>query len=462
MLRNLLVILIASPALAATYTLDQALETAMKKNRDLRSSVLALENTTYGVEAAAAQFALAIRPAGNVSSASDGDAVQFGLTASKASQSGTTLSVTPQVASTSGDNLETTRAGLLRVEIEQPLFRRSGTLVNREGLTQAERAVFSSRRDLELRRNDLVVQVVGAHETLVQLQQREVYESQAFTRLDKIYRLAAARERQGNASRVDTLRAELQLGRAKSSLQTTRQQLESGRRDYSDLLGLDPTTNILAAAGARLEIAPPRAELATAVAFSNRLDYAQVLQDLGDAERGIKIARKNLLPDVSVIARYDWLGEGPGYSDALRLNDDAWFVGLAANNTDLRGTAERAALKSAQSGKLSSDLRVEIVRSAVERQVQNELSAYQRAQEQVAVEERNYKLASEQARLARRLYEMSRADNFTASDAEDQLQLAEASVLSARAEASLAAYRVLRALGTLIEAPADLKPGRLP
>ena len=55
---------------------------------------------------------------------------------------------------------------------------------------------------------------------------------------------------------------------------------------------------------------------------------------------------------------------------------------------------------------------------------------------------------------------MDRGDNFTVSDAEDQLQLAEATVLAARADASIAAYRVLRALGTLLEAPSDLKPLR--
>lgn len=462
MFRALIFLVVAAPAFSAPYTLDQALETAMKKNRDIRGAQLALENSAYGVEAAAAQFAWSLRPAGSASSTDGGETAQLGLTGQKTAESGTTLSVTPQLNTTTGDESDPVRSGLLRVELSQPLFRRFGTLVNREGLTRAENSVLTARRDFELRRNDLVVQVVGAHENLVQLQQREEYERQAFERLDKIYRLASARERQGGASRVDRLRAELQLGRAKSSLQSTRQLLESGRRDYSDLLGLAPTTDLVAVAGTRLEIAPPPAALATSIALSNRLDLAQVLQDLGDAERGIKIAQKNLLPDVSLIVRYDWLGQGRDYSDAIRLNDDSWFIGLAANNTDLRGTAERAALKQAQAGRLSVDLRVESVRSAVERQVLNELSAYQLAQEKVSVEERNYKLATDQARLSRRLFEMSRTDSFTASDAEDQLQLAESSVLAARAEASLAAYRVLRALGTLIEPPADLKPTRNP
>jgi len=113
----------------------------------------------------------------------------------------------------------------------------------------------------------------------------------------------------------------------------------------------------VATAGARLEIVPPSPETAAKIAWSNRLDYAQVLQDLGDAERGVKIARKNLLPDISLVARYDWLGQGRSYDEAMSLNDDTWVVGLSAGNNDLLQRSERAALKQAEAGRLTTELR---------------------------------------------------------------------------------------------------------
>ena len=450
----------AAPLAAKEFTLEQAVDSALRQNRDLRAAEIALENSRYGVDAASANFAWAVRPDGQVSASDSTKTTQIGLSAQKNFISGTTISAGPQITSFSGDGIEPQKTALFRVQVEQPLLRRFGELENRENLTRSEHAVLSARRDLELRRNDLVVQVVATHEGLLQLQQKEDYDRQSLQRLEKLYRLTAAREKQGRASRVDSLRADLQRGRAESLLQTTREQLDSSRRNYSDLIGLAPTTDIVAAASARLEIIPPSAETAAAVAWSNRLDYAQVFQDLGDAERGVKIAKRNLLPDVSVIARYDWLGQGKKFGDAINLNDDAWFVGLSAGNSDLLQTGERAAIKQAQVGKSSAELRADSVRFAIERQVQDELSAYRRASQQIAVEERNYALAAGRARLARRLYEMDRGDNFTVSDAEDQLQLAEATVLAARADASIAAYRVLRALGTLLEAPSDLKPLR--
>lgn len=458
MVRSWICLCLALPAFAGEFTLEQALESALKKNRDLRAAEIALENSGYGVEAAAARFQWALRPDGSAGAGDSGETARLGLSAQKNLVSGTGLSAGPQVTSLSGDGFDAQRTAALRVQVEQPLFRRFGELANRESLTRAERSVVTARRDLELRRNDLVVQVVAGHEGLLQLQQQEVYDQQSFERLDRLYRLTAAREKQGRAARGDTLRAGLQRGRAASSLQTTREQLESRRRDHGDLLGLAPTTDLVAVAGARIDLEPPAPEAAASVAWSNRLDLAQVLQDLGDAERGVKIAKRNLLPDVSLVARYDWLGQGRSYGDAMNLDEDAWFVGLAAGNTDLLQTGERAALKQAQTGRLSTELRVEVVRLAVERQALNEITAYKRARQQVVTEEKNHALALDRAKLARRLFEMDRGDNFTVSDAESELQQAESSALAAKAEANIAAYRVLRALGTLLETPEDLKP----
>jgi outer membrane protein TolC len=53
---------------------------------------------------------------------------------------------------------------------------------------------------------------------------------------------------------------------------------------------------------------------------------------------------------------------------------------------------------------------------------------------------------------------MGRGDNFAVTDAEQQFQQAETAWLAAQTEATLAGYKLLRLLGTLIEHPDELKP----
>jgi outer membrane protein TolC len=56
------------------------------------------------------------------------------------------------------------------------------------------------------------------------------------------------------------------------------------------------------------------------------------------------------------------------------------------------------------------------------------------------------------------MFEIGRGDSFSMSDAEDTLLQARNRMLAAQSEVSLAAYRLMKTLGTLIEYPADLKP----
>jgi outer membrane protein TolC len=223
------------------------------------------------------------------------------------------------------------------------------------------------------------------------------------------------------------------------------------------LLGYDPDKEFTAVASPRIEIDVPEAEQATLVALSNRLDYAQALDNIRDAIRGVRIARKNMLPEVNFVARHLWTGEGPGYNDATRLDDQSWFLGLAGN-VDVYQREERNALSLAVIDRQTAEQRMSILDSALRRQVQQALLAYDRARQDVVIAEKNHALARDRARLARRLFELGRQDNFTVTDAETELSQAESAMLVSQADASVAAFRLMRTLGNLIESPEDLKP----
>lgn len=443
----------AEPVLA----LEEAVQAALAHNRSLRLLELSLESSVLGVAQARTEFSVRLRPEGEVAADDEGGQSGAGLGVSKKQGVGTSLSVDGRWTRTGFDESPDLHRGVVQVEVRQPLLRRFGRLVNEEPVVQARSGVQASRREVELWRTDLVVQVVEGYEEILRLQRQLEFDEQALRRSGQLLRLTRAREQQGRATRVDALRVDLQHGENQIRLNKTTEDIEIARAAFAELLGREPGAEIVVTNTPLLEIAIPGREEAVGLALSNRLDYAQVLADSRDAERGVRIARRNLLPDLELIARYERSGEGSRSSDSFDLDEDAWFVGLAAD-TDLRRQDERLALGQAMLRGESARQTIEIVRSGLQRQVQTVLASYERARRETLFAERNYRLAESRARLARRMFEIGKGDNFTVTDAENALLEARNRMLMSQAEVTIAAYRMLRTLGTLMDYPADLKP----
>ena len=80
------------------------------------------------------------------------------------------------------------------------------------------------------------------------------------------------------------------------------------------------------------------------------------------------------------------------------------------------------------------------------------------AQAEIGPAQRNRTVAEGRLRLARRLFEMSRGDNFSVTDAEQQFKQMAIAWLTVEADVAVAGYKLRRLMGTLIECPAELKP----
>lgn len=439
-------------------TLEQAMADALKNNRDLRMASLSLDSGAVGLARARSDFKVTARPEIKADASGDRVSDSYGLTVSKKTVFGTEARIGGQatVEKPDGDSPDVHRNTLV-VEVEQPLLRKLGRLVNEEPLVQAENSVKTLRREVEMRKADLVVQVAETHEELLKLQRQVEYEKKTLERMSGFRKLTRTREKQGRATRVDSLRADLKEGNAQSRMNALQESLKSLRLAFAELLGAAASTAYWAVPAPRLAVSATNEAFAVATALKCRLDYAQILQDLEDARRGVTIARRNLLPDLKMISRYEKIGEGATASDASRLDDHVWFVGLALSS-DLPLRNETLAADEAGIRLESAELKTDALRSAIARQVRQALLAYNRLQEERVLAERNHAVANDRVRLSRRLFEMGKGDNFSVSDAEEELRQAEDQMLSAQADASVAVYRLKRVLGTLMDYPPDLAP----
>jgi len=438
--------------------LERAIDLALRQNRDLKMLELTVNQRQLSVTRTRADFRYTVRPEAEAAKGSEDESVRYGFSIGRKLALGTEARVRVDVQHSGGEDLEDRYRNTVKLELHQPLLRDFGRLVNLESVWQAESRVMAGRRELELKRTDLVVRIAELHEELVKLQRRQDYDRQSLERLERFVRLTRARERQGRATHLDVLRAELRLGNAQVRLNATLERLEAARAEYAELLGLTSGKMFIVRPGPVLEIATTDLETATATALSNRLDYAQILQDRRDALRGVKIARRNLWPDVRLISSFARIGDDHSAAEAAKLDDTVWFVGLAGG-VDWPQVQPRTALESALISEQICNLKIETIQLAVKRQVAQNLLAYRRALADVPLEERNYRAAWDRLRLARRMFDMGRTDSFSVANAEDENQDAEDRWAAAEGAARVAAYRLLRVLGTLIEYPEDLKPG---
>lgn len=437
--------------------LGAAINLALEQNHTLMRSRLGVDAASAALAGERAEFSFRLEPGGSASTSSTIDSYEAGLRLARRAPIGTEVAVRGSIARDApelGEPLE--RAGV-RVTVSQPLLRRFGTLVNLDPVESARLNVTASLRRLQQQKADLVFEVVRTYEDVLRLEGQVAAEIAFFGQMDRLYRLARARERQGRARRVDTLRLELQRGESKARLQRAREELAARSDDLADLLGQPPGTRYALAEPPQvvLDLAPSAESVD--VALTHRMDYAQALEDYADSARGIAVARRALWPDLSLFARYErneW-----NAPEGVAPDEDTYAIGLAGGS-DLLAARQRANVEGAIVDRESLYQQVLILQSVIAREVGREQRAYVRAGRELEIARDNLSFARDRARLSQRLFEAGRGDPFTASDAAEAFQSAERRMLAARAEASVAAYRLLRALGTLVEYPADLLPAR--
>jgi outer membrane protein TolC len=438
--------------------LARAITMALAQNRTLAKSAIGASITALNILKEETAFQVDVRPELYLDYGGEKPIVGAGLAISKKLPWGTQASVEGVLAGTSSEG-STASQKILRLEITQPLFRNFGELIQREGVVQAEQGYRMARRALEIQKSAMVLSVVSSYENILQLERQVLVEQASAERMDKLVKLAHGKELLGRTTRVDTLRAELLRGQAQYSLESIQESLSVERTAFAELLGVDPETKFELKPTVLVELNVPPTEEALRTALQNRLDYAQVLQDGEDAARGVRIAGRSLWPGLNLIVGKNWTSGEP--LTTVPAPDNKWTVGVSLD-MNLNKKAERAALEQARLSQSSENLEVGISELTIAREISQARAACRRAQAGLQIAERNKELAASRRKLAQKMFDLGRSDQFSVTDAEETFLLAENQWLAARGEASLAGYRFLYVLGTLIEAPEDLKPRRSP
>ncbi len=338
------------------------------------------------------------------------------------------------------------------ISFSQPLLRGAGYDLYRESLTQAERSMVYSVRAFELFRQDFTISTAQEFFGLVsqkrQLKNREIDLETANFDLAS----AEALQRVDRKQPEDVIQARRRRIETESSVTDARVDFQRSVERFLINLGLDPKTPIdLVDLDPDFESVSYDRESAVTAALHNRLDIQTQRDSIEDAERSFRLARNNLLPDLSLSASYGSSGSGTAARGAL---PDTWSrsasvsLEIPLQTIDRRNAWRSAEISIDQTRRGFAEF-IDAQKSAIEdslRQLTNLARQLELAQESLKDEERN-------TRLLKFKLESGEAGSRDLIEARRTKINAENSIISRRVQHFIARLRLYRDLGILFIGP---------
>jgi len=297
-------------------TLQQALELAKRNNRDLQLSTEVLQRVRASLREAQAARYPTIGANGQISQSRSASGQL-----SEAAQTQAQQSLPPALQQNSNSDQQSTALnGTVQVGYDIYTSGRRPAQIRavEQQVRGEELQVEVTLKQLQFDVSDAYYNLQGADES-VRIQQSAVRNAEASLRD------AAAQERAGIGTRLDVLRAQVQLARNQQTLVTALGTQQIRRRELAQLLAFPPYLNLAAADPVQVAgVWDMSLEQSIVTAFKNRAELERFLAQRASAEQQKKAALASLGPTVSFNFQYnilnnlrDQLGFADGFSTSL-------------------------------------------------------------------------------------------------------------------------------------------------
>jgi outer membrane protein TolC len=452
---------VGPPPDTPTIALADAVAAAMTQNFGIQSVADTVAVAKLSESAGRAQFFPQLVPSWQhqVSSTTSTETRSASLTASqRLPWTGGTLvaSGTLNDSSLSADvtvptTLFAPRSADLHLALSQPLLRGFGPNATFFDLTNRRRAREGQERTFVLSRQLLAEQVVDAFYGVARQRQLLAVAQQSLKRNQELLRASEARMEAGLASKLDVLRADLQVALAQDALVGSESALQTALESFRVLLGLPATVELQPVAVVlpeRPSLELPPTEVLVARALEKREDLHETLDRVTDARRAAALAKQNLLPQIDLNVEVRRSGFGNTYSESLRTLDQRVDVYLSTSYPLQRGDdrAQRAAAMVAVAG---TERGLNQRRLEVEAEVRAAVRDLERVVKSIELQKKSVDLAGQKHRLATIRYQRGLDSNFNVVEAEGELVTTRATLVSLLTQLEVGRIHLLRVTGEL-------------
>jgi outer membrane protein TolC len=330
----------------------------------------------------------------------------------------------------------------------QPLLRGFGRNVTRRSLTSAELRLEDSRRQQLLAERQVAVEVVSAYYRLV-AQKRVVLDAEkSLERARQLLEASSAKLEAGKVSQLDVFRAQQLVAQAEGSLLDSRTGVEDARDQLRFLMGSEhdeafEVVDEIPLAGERID---PERAVETALRERPELTAAETTAE--DAERILRAARNQLLPQLDVNLALTGRNTAPEFGDSLKFGDFKFntflAISLPGDRASLGAEYQNALIERDRQRRQLATLRKRIGDEA--RRATRELTRLMRSLE---VADQSLEFAQKEAEVANLRFQRGLSNNLDLVNAEASLLAAQGRRLSVLADLAVARVSLRATLGTL-------------
>jgi outer membrane protein TolC len=443
-----------------TVTLEDAVRIALAGNSRLVAAHLSLEGEQEGLDAARSDFDLKLVPTlrlgkigdNTLSSGTVGANNSLGAQLSKRFETGTTIAIGPSW-NQSGGSANTT----LNLSVQQPLFKGFDGEVALSGVRAAQFSLATSQRSFEQARVIVALDTISAFYQLIRDQDMFQLAQSLAQRLQRQALVAQSKERVGTANPMDTYRAEIVLKDAEAAANQARNAVAASGDRLKLLLELELDTALQLVVPSIPQLDDLDYE---AQALMGRAELLQLQAEIDEAERSLRVAGSDLLPDVSLQVNYGQAtSNDPFLNQYLPTTQKQWSVYLTASSDILR-SAQRSNFRRAELRLKSLRLNIESKGAELRRQVRQQIALLAEAKQRITLRRQQIKQAESKLALAEVKFAHDMADNFSLLEAESELQRSRLNLLATEADYAVGVYNLKAIAGRLLDGftrPSDLR-----
>ena len=306
------------------------------------------------------------------------------------------------------------------ISLSQPLLRGFGKEIAWEGLVQSERSLVYSIRSFEIFRQNFCIDTAQQFFDLVrQLKSLDIEQKRYDDAVFDLKKAEALAQVDRNKPE-DVFRTRRGEKTAKSQLIDAQTNLQRSLDSFKVELGLPVDTQIEI-----VEVDPPfhpvnlGLDSAIEVALVNRLDVHSLYDRLEDTERGLRITRNSLLPDLDLNLSYSMSDAAGRNLSKAWVNSSSPFSrsGSLSMSVPLQQKSERNSYRSALIGYEQQKRGVDETLDGIRNGIEDAIRQLKRIEEQIELQRDSIEQDTRNIRITQFRYERGEVDNRELLDA---------------------------------------------